>query len=156
MAFARALRVAPLWLAAAWAMGLTALGFFVVPMLFANLPSPAIAGGMAAKLFGVQTGLSTACALLLVVILRSDKHYVPADVVPALTMLSLAGALLALLVEFGVAPHIVARDNLRLWHSLGSAMYFAQWLCALLVFGKLANAAVASQAGHGSGQGQDD
>ena len=156
MAFARALRVAPLWFAAAWAMGLTALGFFVVPMLFANLPSPAIAGGMAAKLFGVQTGLSTACALLLVVILRSDKHYVPADVVPALTMLSLAGALLALLVEFGVAPHIVARDNLRLWHSLGSAMYFAQWLCALLVFGKLANAAVASQVVHGNGQGQDD
>ena len=156
MAFERGLRVAPLWLAAAWVMGLTTLGFFVVPMLFANLPSPAIAGGMAAKLFGVQTGLSTACALLLVVILRSDKHNFPAEVVPTVTMLALAGALLALLVEFGVSPHIVARDNLRLWHSMGSAMYFAQWLCALLAFGKLANAAVASQVGHGNGQGQED
>jgi hypothetical protein len=47
-------------------------------------------------------------------------------------------------VEFGVSPHIVARENLALWHSLGSAMYFAQWVCALLVFGKLANAASAS------------
>jgi len=156
MASARAWRVVPLWLAAAWAMGLTTLGFFVVPMLFANLPSSAIAGGMAAKLFGVQTGISTGCALLLVLLLRSEKHEVPAEVVPTVTLLALAGALLALLVEFGVSPHIVARDNLKLWHSLGSAMYFAQWLCALLVFGKLANAAVASQAGNSAGPGQDD
>jgi hypothetical protein len=45
-----------------------------------------------------------------------------------------------LLVEFAVAPHIVARDNLALWHRVGSAMYFAQWVCALVVFGKLASA----------------
>jgi hypothetical protein len=56
-------------------------------------------------------------------------------------MLTLAGALLALLVEFGVSPHIVARDNLALWHSVGSAMYFAQWLCTLWLFGKLSLAA---------------
>lgn len=111
---------------------------------------------MAAKLFGIQTGLSTGCALLLVIILRSDNHQFPANVVPTVTMLALAGALLALLVEFGVSPHIVARDNLKLWHSLGSAMYLAQWLCALLSFAKLANAAVALQAGPDSGVGQDD
>jgi hypothetical protein len=44
------------------------------------------------------------------------------------------GLLLAVLVEFGVAPRIVnARvdgGNLRLWHGLGSAMYLAQWLAA--------------------------
>ena len=62
-------------------------------------------------------------------------------------MLALAGALLTLLVEFGVSPHIVARENLKFWHGIGSAMYFAQWLCAVLAFGKLASAAVASQAG---------
>jgi hypothetical protein len=62
-------------------------------------------------------------------------------------LLALSGALLALLVEYGVSPHIVARDNLALWHSLGTAMYFAQWVCALLVFGKLANAASALPAG---------
>ena len=38
--------------------------------------------------------------------------------------------LLALLVEFGVAPRIVARENLKLWHGVGSGMYLAQWLCA--------------------------
>ena len=31
-----------------------------------------------------------------------------------------AGLLAALLVEFAVAPRIVARENLKLWHSLGS------------------------------------
>jgi hypothetical protein len=85
----------------------------------------------------------------LVVLLRSDKHGMPTQIVPSITMLALAGALLALLVEFGVSPHIVARENLKLWHAIGSAMYFAQWLCSLLAFGKLANAAVALQAPSG-------
>ena len=140
------MRAAPLWLAAAWVMSLSTLGFLVVPMLFAHLPSPALAGNMAAKLFSAQTGVSVACALLLVVVLRADQHATPNSVIPAVTLLALGGALLALLVEFGVSPHIVARDNLKLWHGVGSAMYFAQWLCALLVFGKLANAVSASQA----------
>jgi hypothetical protein len=138
------LRSFPLWLAAAWAISLTTLGFFVVPMLFANLPSPAIAGGMAAKLFKTQTGISVVCALALLMTFRSEKLAPSARVIPSCTLLALAGALLALLVEFGVSPHIVARDNLALWHSLGSAMYFAQWVCALMVFGKLANAVYAS------------
>jgi len=138
------LRSLPLWMAAAWAMSLTTLGFFVVPMLFANLPSPAIAGNMAAKLFAAQTGISVVCALVLLMTFRSEKLAPAAAVIPSCTVLALAGALLALLVEFGVSPHIVARDNLALWHGLGTAMYFAQWVCALLVFGKLANAASAS------------
>lgn len=147
MAATGPLRSLPLWLAAAWAMSLTTLGFFVVPMLFANLPSPAIAGGMAAKLFQAQTGISVLCALVLLMTFRSEKLAPATRVIPSCTMLALAGAVLALLVEFGVSPHIVARDNLALWHRLGSAMYFAQWLCALLVFGKLANAASASPTG---------
>lgn len=134
-----------LWLAAAWAMSLTTLGFFVVPMLFAKLPSPAIAGGMAAQLFTVQTGISVVCGLVLLMTFRSEK-LAPADhVIPSCTVLVLAGVLLALLVEFGVSPHIVARDNMALWHSLGSAMYFVQWVCALLVFGKFAYAAGADR-----------
>ena len=147
MAVSGPLRSLPLWLAAVWAVSLTTLGFFVVPMLFANLPSPAMAGGMAAKLFKAQTGVSIVCALLLLMTFRSEKLAPSARVIPSCTLLALAGALLALLVEFGVSPHIVARDNLALWHSLGSAMYFAQWVCALLVFGKLANAACASPVG---------
>ena len=141
------LRSLPLWMAAAWAMSLTTLGFFVVPMLFANLPSPAIAGGMAARLFAAQTGISVVCALVLLMTFRSEKLAPAATVIPSCTMLALAGALLALLVEFGVSPHIVARDNLALWHGLGTVMYFSQWLCALMVFGKLAKAANASPVG---------
>jgi hypothetical protein len=49
--------------------------------------------------------------------------------------------LLALLVEYGVAPRIVARENLALWHRVGSVMYFLQWVCAGLVFWKLASTA---------------
>jgi hypothetical protein len=49
-----------------------------------------------------------------------------------------AGMLAALLVEFALAPRILAArgqgDSLRLWHSLGSALYLVQWGCALRVF----------------------
>ena len=47
------------------------------------------------------------------------------------------GLLLALLGEYAVAPRIVARENLRLWHGVGSAMYLLQWLCAGVTFWKL-------------------
>ena len=80
----------PVWVAALWWGSLTTLGFAVVPLLFAYLPSPA-----------------------------------------------LAGMLLALLVEFAVAPRILARENLRLWHGVGSAMYLLQWICAAVTFARL-------------------
>lgn len=40
------------------------------------------------------------------------------------------GMLLALLSQYGVAPRIVARQDLRVWHNLGSVLYGLQWLCA--------------------------
>ena len=40
------------------------------------------------------------------------------------------GVLLALLAEFAVAPRIMARENIRVWHTIGSAMYVLQWVCA--------------------------
>jgi hypothetical protein len=126
-----------LWIAAVWAVSLGTLGLLVVPMLFAHLPTPAMAGNLAAKLFSAQTMVSVACAVVLLLLLRSEKRYVGVTVAQSSTVYVLAGALLALLVELGVAPRIVARDNLALWHAVGSAMYLAQWLCACVVFGKL-------------------
>jgi hypothetical protein len=41
--------------------------------------------------------------------------------------------LLALLVQYGVAPRIVARGRTWLWHSVGTGMYVLQWLCAAVV-----------------------
>jgi Domain of unknown function (DUF4149) len=135
------MRSLPLWVAAIWWGSLSTLGFFVVPMLFMHLPSPAMAGGMAAKLFTVQTAISTGCGLLLLILFRSNKPLAPVETAQAAIVFVAGGLLLALLVEFGVAPHIVARDNLALWHRVGSAMYLVQWLCAAVVFGKLARQA---------------
>jgi hypothetical protein len=131
-------RTLPLWFAAGWAMGLTSLGLFVVPMLFANLPTPSMAGTMAAKLFAVQTGISLVCALLLLLTLKSKNRWVGPAVAEGAIRYVLVGALMALLVEFGVSPRIIARENLALWHGIGSGMYLIQWMCALVVFGKLA------------------
>jgi hypothetical protein len=52
----------------------------------------------------------------------------------------LGGVVLALLLQFGVAPRIVARENLRLWHTLGSGLYLAQWACAAVVFWRMVRA----------------
>jgi hypothetical protein len=119
-----------LWAAALWWGSLTALGAWIVPLLFTHLPTPALAGGMAAKLFTAQTWVALVCGLCLLVSLRSNQP--PALVAPAspAIILIVSGMLLALLVEFAVAPRIVLRENLRLWHSLGSGMLLLQWLCA--------------------------
>ena len=120
--------------ASLWWGSLTGLGFVVVPMLFAKLGNPALAGAMAAKLFSAQTWLSTACALLLLIILSKKDDLALTQYAQAAVKFIVAGLLLALLLEFGVAPRIVSARaegaNLKLWHGLGSAMMLAQWLCA--------------------------
>ncbi|MDO8287186.1 MAG: DUF4149 domain-containing protein [Rhodoferax sp.] len=131
------MRSVPLWIAAAWWGSLTTLGFFVVPMLFAHLPTPAMAGAMAARLFSVQTAISAVSGLVLLMLFRSNRSLAPEGIAQSATLFVVGGVLLALLVEFGVAPHIIARDNLALWHGVGTAMYVVQWLCAGVVFGKL-------------------
>ena len=135
-------------LAALWWGSLTGLGFVVVPMLFMHLGSPAAAGAMAAKLFTAQTWLGTACAMLMLLIFnKRDDEALAAYARPAMKFI-VAGLLLALLVEFGVAPRIVSARaegaNLRLWHGLGSAMYFGQWLCAGISLWRLSRPAAAA------------
>ncbi len=128
-------------LSALWWGSLSGLGFVVVPLLFMHLGSPAQAGAIAAKLFTAQTWLSVACAMLLLMLLnkRDDVEVVP-ESRKAMAWV-VAGMLLALLVEFGIAAQIVSArstgGNLRLWHGLGSAMYLGQWLCSSLLLWRL-------------------
>jgi Domain of unknown function (DUF4149) len=143
------LNTLPLWLAAAWWGSLTTLGFFVVPMLFIYLPEPSIAGRMAARLFDVQTHVSVVCGAGLLLFSRFNKADVLAESLQAAMVFIVAGMLLALLVEYGVAPRILARENWVLWHRVGGAMYLLQWLCGMCVFWKLVNAL------HGARQSED-
>ena len=129
-----------LWAAALWWGSLSAVGFMVVPLLFAYLPSPAMAGGMAAKLFTAQTWLSGACGLILLLGSRQNRPLPHEDRAYPATLFIAGGLLLAFLVEFAVAPRIMARDNLKLWHSVGSGMYLLQWLCASVTLWKLSPA----------------
>lgn len=125
------------WVAALWWGSLTVIGFLVVPLLFRHLPTPALAGGMAAKLFAAQTWVSCVCALLLLLGARPDREQARVSTAQAAMIFIVAGMLLALLAEFAVAPRILARENLRLWHSVGSVMYLLQWACATTTLGKL-------------------
>jgi len=140
-------------LAALWWGSLSSLGFLVVPLLFKHLGSPAEAGAMAAKLFSAQTWLSVLCAMLLLLFLnRKDAAGTAQSTAQArkVTAWVVAGLLLALLVEFGVAAQIInaraSGGQLRLWHGLGSAMYLSQWLCAGLTLWRLLSRNHAGQA----------
>ena len=134
----------PLVTAALWWGSLTTV-FWVVPMLFAHLPSPALAGGMAARLFSVQTWITLGCCMLLLMVSRPRGDHRMSPWARPVMGLVLGGLLLALLGEFAVAPRIVARENLKLWHSLGSGMLLLQWVCAGLTFWKLARSAPTQQ-----------
>ena len=123
----------PVLVAALWWGSLTTIGFLVVPLLFAHLPSPALAGGMAARLFAAQTWVSVACCMVLLMISRPKGSVTSYPWARAAIVFIVGGLLLALVSQFGVAPRIVARQDLRLWHTLGTVLYVVQWCCALVV-----------------------
>ncbi|MDR0457619.1 MAG: DUF4149 domain-containing protein [Burkholderiaceae bacterium] len=123
--------------AALWWGSLTAL-FIMAPLLFAYLPSHTLAGNTAAHLFTAQSWISSVCAVLLLMLAR------PAQTSPAsahasqtLLLFVILGLLLALLVQYAIAPRIVAREHLAFWHTLGSLMLVAQWACALAALWRL-------------------
>ncbi len=122
-----------LFAAALWWGSLTVVGFLVVPLLFVHLDTPAIAGQMAAKLFSAQAWVSVFCGVSLLLYFRKAQQ----THLNGFSLLLLApvvlGLLFALVLEFVVTPHIVARENLGLWHNLGSATYLLQWLCSMRV-----------------------
>jgi hypothetical protein len=128
----------PVLAAALWWGSLTTTGFVVVPMLFAYMPSPALAGNMAAHLFSAQTWVALGCGMLLLFASSPDRDTARMDWAHGALIFVVGGVLLALLSEFAVAPRIVARENLKLWHSIGSGMYLLEWVCAGVVLWKVA------------------
>lgn len=127
--------------AALWWGSLSAVGFWVVPLLFAYLPSPALAGTAAARLFAAQTWVALGCGLLLLMVARPRGGAARMDWGQGALPWLLGGLLAALILEFGVAPRILARQDLRLWHTAGSGLYLLQWACAGMVMWKLAGGA---------------
>lgn len=140
----------PVFLAALWWGSLSVIGFMAVPMLFVHLPTPAVAGFMAAKLFAAQTWVTVACCLALLLVSKPKHALAQHPWAQSAMVFILGGLLLALLLQFGVAPRIVARQDLRLWHSVGTVMYALQWCCALAVLWRTLAASAASQASEAS------
>jgi uncharacterized membrane protein len=106
-------------------------------MLFVHLPTPAIAGNMAAKLFSTQTWVAMVCGLLLLMYSQGSRGFPLADRARAAMVFVVFGMMMALLSEFAIAPKIVARENLAVWHGVGTLMYALQWVCSAISFWKL-------------------
>ena len=113
--------------AAVWWGSLTALGAWVVPLLFAHASSKAVAAGLAVHLFSAQAWVGLVCGLLSLSAQRHIDRVRGRSHVPS--ALILAAMLMAAIVEWGIAPRIVARENMLLWHSLGTIFWVLQWAC---------------------------
>ena len=125
--------------AALWWGALSAVIGVVVPMLFAHLPTKALAAGMAARLFTAQAWLSLACGVALLLLLKRRAGDGRDIAVRTTLFWVVAAMLLALLIEFAVGPRILARGSAwQLWHAGGTAMFFVQWLLAAVVLWRLA------------------
>jgi uncharacterized membrane protein len=118
---------------ALWWGSLSTIGFVVVPLLFSHMPTKLMAGQMAAQLFHYQAFVSWACIGVLVVsafVLAKKRN---ASLKLTEHSLLMAGLLFSLVIYFIVSPQITLRQNLRLWHSLGTALFAGQWICATVL-----------------------
>jgi hypothetical protein len=114
-------------IAALWWGSLTALGAWVVPLLFSHAPTKAVAAGLAVHLFSAQAWVGLVCGVLSLWAQRHMDRVRGRAHVPS--ALILAAMLMATIGEWGIAPRIVARENMLLWHSLGTAFWVLQWGC---------------------------
>ena len=127
-------------LAALWWGGVTALAFVAVPLLFAQLGSPALAGPVAASLFAVVSKLSVVAGLGVAWFLIEKVPLSLARNALAALVFSVFAVVAAVAQDTWVAHQIVTArasgGNLKLWHGLGSGLVLLQWLaatCALWV-----------------------
>lgn len=127
-----------LLIAALWWGSLTTVGFLVVPMLFARLGNPSAAGNFAGQLFAAQTWVALGCGIALLTYFRSKMAEGRMEPARAAITLIVTALLLALLQEYAVSPRILARENLKLWHAVGSGMYLGQWACAGVLLWRMA------------------
>lgn len=125
-----------------WWSSLLLLGAVVVPLLFQHLPTPSQAGQLAARLFAAQTWVSVACAISVLLLLtrRDTESPLPASSMGA-SMAVVGGLLCAMLIEFAVAPRILAGEDRRFWHAVGTALFAAQGLLALAAWWSCLNLA---------------
>lgn len=129
--------------AALWWGSLSVVGFVLVPLLFAHLPTRALAGNMGGVFFATQTWISLVCGFLLLLSVRGRDSLELTTQTRKIFAGTVGGMLLALLSEFAVAPRILTRENLPLWHGVGTTLYIFQWLCAAFVLWTLTKASLA-------------
>ena len=123
----------PIFLAALWWSSLSVIGFVAVPLVFMRIPQRMLAGYMAAGLFEAQAYISIACCALLLVISRKKHSQSIETWAQSALVFVILGMLLALVLQFGVAPRVIAYHGIRLWHNLATGLYIGQWLCAFAV-----------------------
>lgn len=127
-----------------WVGGMWAVGYIVVPVLFASLGDRQLAGLVAGKLFALigWVGLGSAGYLLLFLVARAGTQVFGR----AVFWLVLLMALMTAASQFGIQPLMaqlkadawprevmasVLRDRFAAWHGASSILYLVQSLLGL-------------------------
>jgi hypothetical protein len=120
--------------AALWWGGISALAFVAVPALFAQLGSPAVAGPVAAWLFAFVCRLTWASSAACLLFWMKNNHSPQFGYRKFAIAVVVFAAVCALFQDLFVAQRIVSAratgGDLRMWHTLGSALVLAQWAAA--------------------------
>lgn len=143
--------------AALWWGGLTALALVAVPLLFARLGNPALAGPVAAALFAVVAKVSLLAGLFCAWFLMKKRPLPLSGQVQSAIVLCVLAVLAASVQDTWVAQHIVTArasgGNLKFWHGLGTSLVLLQWLAAGWTLWVLTGCSPAAHSGSGrSGQ----
>ena len=136
--------IGPRWVlmvAALWWGSFTALAGVAVPVLFAQLGNPALAGPVAAWLFSFLCKLTWVCGGLLILYFYRNKP-LSLDDKGFYAIYFVGLAMLAAAVQDGLVAHLIVTarasgGNLKLWHGLGSGLVLVQWVAASVVLWRL-------------------
>ena len=130
-----------LMVAALWWGAFTALAGVAVPVLFAQLGNPVLAGPVAAWLFSFLCKLTWACGALLCYFYYKNKPLpLYGNGFTAIYLIGLA--MLAAAAQDGLVAHLIVTarasgGNLKLWHGVGSGLVLVQWAAATMVLWRL-------------------
>lgn len=134
-----------------WAGSLWTVGYVAAPTFFLTLSDKVLAGTMAGSLFRVESWISMACALILMVLLAADKAL--QNNRKGLLLVVLAMLACTLLMQFGMHPMLAAlresaqasggvmsaeiKARFGMLHGISSGIYLVQSLLAIVLVLKM-------------------
>lgn len=128
-----------LFLAALWWGSLTSVAGLAVPVLWHAIPVASLARPVVVRMLEAQSWLALACGMLILLLFKARANGPSGTQAWAMTAGAALGMLCALLLQFSIAPRVMAAPEIRIWWLAGAALLLLQWVCAATLLWRAAN-----------------